>query len=240
MMISSYEKLKSILGDEDSKKTDLSSDEINQYRLEKNSSEKELKKVSSQMDDVSDFLSRDSKFLRELNKRISNDYFGNVLISCDSKNNKDLLIALVKKALLEERIPIVILTANNYKTVSKEFKEANINLDKVYIIDTVSKNIISIHDFGKIIFIDSLRNLTQLQIKLLKLLKKEKNVFCIFDTVDILDLYYDEKLILKFIYSIIKLIQKKSASSVFLINNNYLSLKVAQFFTDFFEIEKID
>lgn len=247
IMISSSEKLKMLLENSNSKNVDLSNDEIIDLRStnkinevgEKNKNKSELT-IDSSKNYFENLLSRENKFLTEINKRIPKDYSGNTLIGCDSKNNKDLIVAIIKGVILSGKKPIIILTASNYKTMSKLLKDSKISLDELYLIDTVSKGIINIHDFDKIIFVDSLRNLTQLQIKLLKILKKDNNVVCIFETIDMLDLYHDEKLILKFTYSIIKLIQKASSSSIFLVNNKNISLKIAQFFTDFFEIEKID
>lgn len=255
-MNNSTEKLRKLLEETTRKNKDLSVEKVTAFRLKnklriddsknksdlKNQSvfEEKISKKENYLDDIETVLSKENKLFNEVNKKIPVNYAGNILISCDASNNKNLIVALTKKIISEKKIPIIILTSTNYKTMISFFNEAKIPLNDLYIVDSVSKNIINVHDFEKNIFIDSLRNLTQLQIKLIKILKNQKNTVCVFDSVDVLELYHEEKLILKFVYSIIKLIQKKSTNIIFLINNKSLSFKLSQFFNDFIEIEKIE
>ncbi len=248
-MVSSTEKLKKLLMESKNKKRDITIDEIIKTRLKKDEivPNKEIlkkpvikKNDNSSLEDIENILSKENRFSYEFNKHVLNKFTGNILVNCDSSNNRDLIIQVIKKSLSENKVPILILTSTNYKTMSSLLMESKISLNSVYLIDTVSKNLININDFNKVFFIDSLRNLTQLEITLFKILKTEKKSVVIFDTVDVLEFYHLDKLILKFVYSIVKLIQKKSSQSVFIINNSKLAPKLAQFFTDFVEVKKID
>jgi hypothetical protein len=199
---------------------------------------KEEKKVDN-FEEIESFLSDENRFNSELNKNISGEINNNFLIHTDAKNNKSIMLSLIKKVLSEGKVPIFVLTSNNYKTASKFLSKSKVSLDEVYIIDTVSKNTVNINDFDKVLLVDSLRNITQLQIKLLKLLRKIDNAVIIFDTVDVLELYHPQEIILKFIYSIIKIGQKKNANVLMIVNKDSLAPKASQFFGDFFEIKNI-
>ncbi len=229
------------------KKKDISTEEILKFRtssnkFEKNNvfSKKQKKPKISSLEDVEEVLSKESRFYYEFNKKVLNSSSTNIIIDCDASNNRDLMRAIIKKAIEEKKVPILVLTSTNYKSMILFLKNSQIDLNKVYIIDTVSKNLIAVENFDKIFFVDSLRNLTQLQILIIKLLENEKSSILIFDSVDVLEFYHNEKVILKFIYSVSKLIQKKSAQFICIINSDKLGPKLSQFFNDFVQIKKIE
>ncbi len=202
-----------------------------------------VKKEEEKFDQLNFYLSKEKKIFDELAKQISVVGKSQSIISCDSSNNQDLLIGLIKFAFYEKKIPILVLTSTNYKQILKIFLENKVDPKSVFIIDTVSKNISKVTETENIFFIDSLRNLTQLQIKLLKLFEKQKSkendLFFIFDSVDVLSLYHEDQVLFKFVYSLTKLLHKYSVPGFFLSSNKVLLPKLTQFFDDFIELDKM-
>jgi archaellum biogenesis ATPase FlaH len=246
-MNSSTDQLIKLLEKSKASKKDISTEKILKYRTSSNDFEKnrvtkskEEKSTSSSLDDIEEVLSKESRFYYEFNKKVLNSVSTNILIDCDASNNHDLMRAIIKKAIQEKKVPILVLTSTNYKSMISFLKDSKIDLDKLYLIDTVSKNLIAVENFNKVFFIDSLRNLTQLQILIIKILEEEKRAILIFDSIDVLEFYHNEKVILKFVYSVSKLIQKKSAQFICIINGDKLGPKLAQFFNDFVQIKKIE
>ena len=127
----------------------------------------------------------------------------------------------------------------NYKSARKALQKVGLE-DKVFLIDTVSKNISFVKDMENIWFVDSLRNLTQLQIKIVKLIKTKKNVAFVFDALNVLELYHSRPILLKFTYSVSKLLKKYKLGGYYSITKPSLAPKLSQFFDNFAEIKKIE
>jgi len=205
-----------------------------------NSQKNVAKEVSFQedkFDTLQAMLSHDRQVYDGLKKQISSISHFQVLIGSKASENKAVLVALVKIVLESGKLPVIILTASNYVSIRKLFKENKIDPNTVVLIDTVSKNISRVEDNANVIFIDSLRNLTQIQIKAVKEIESARSSCFIFESVDILSLYHDEPVVLKFIYSFTKLLHKYSSPSFFIANKRSFLPKLAQFFDDFFEAE---
>lgn len=200
----------------------------------------EKKEKISDLEGVEEVLSKESRFSYEFNRNVLNNPVNNILIDCDASNNHDLIRAIIKNSIDNKKTPILVLTSTNYKTMLDFLKKSKVNLDKVFIIDTVSKNLISVENSSNILFVDSLRNLTQLQILIIKLLNEKNNCVLIFDSVDILEFYHSEKVILKFVYSLSKLIQKRNAWFNCIVNSDILGPKLSQFFNDFVQLKKVE
>jgi hypothetical protein len=222
MQESSFERLKKLL--------DTS------YPLKKDSPS-EVKKQADKFESLQEMLSHDRHVYDSLKKQISSiDHF-QVLISSKASENKSVLCALVKIVLESKRTPVVVLTSSNYISIRKLFEENKIDSSLVVIMDTVSKNISSVKDEKNLLFVDSLRNLTQIQIKSVKEIENRRDCCFIFESVDVLSLYHDEQVLLKFVYSFTKLLHKYSSPSFFIANKRSFLPKLAQFFDDFFEAE---
>lgn len=182
---------------------------------------------------------KENRVVVELNQKLPDLISGQILINCDPVNNHDFLIGISKVIIKSNLTPLIILTSTNYKTIMGLLNVNKIDLDKVFLVDTVSKNISIVKESDKLFFVDSLRNLTQLQIKLFKLINSNKVVF-VFDSIDVLNLYHSEKTIFKFVYSLAKLMRKFKTNGFYIVNNKSLIQKVGQFCDDIIEIGKID
>ncbi len=200
------------------------------------------KKVTVQEDkfsEIESLLSKESRVLSEINKQIMSFGFLQILFSNDSSDTKEVLIALVKKCFVEKKTPVLVLFSTNYKSMLDLLNESKINSEQIIIIDTVSKNISRVKESRNLLFVDSLRNLTQLEIKSVNIIGAVKDPCFIFDSMSVLDLFHKEDVILKFFYSFTKLLHRKSVPGVYLISKKKALPKVMQFFDDFVEMEKI-
>lgn len=193
-------------------------------------------------DEINFFLSKEKKIIDELEKQISFSKNTQTIIGCDSVNNKDVSLALIKFILNSNKTPIFILTTTNYNQFLSYLSENKIDSDKIFLIDTISKSISRVANTSNIFFVDSLRNLTQLQIKLVKLIEgknsSDQECVVVFDSLDVFSLYHDDQIILKFVYSMTKLLHKHSVSGFFLSSKNPFLPKLVQFFDDFVELKK--
>lgn len=193
-------------------------------------------------DEINFFLSKEKKILDEFAKTITFSKNTQTIIGCDSVNNKDVSLSLIKFILNSKKTPIFILTTTNYNQFLNYLSENKIDSSKIFLIDTVSKNISRVNETNNILFVDSLRNLTQLQIKLIKILESKSSsneeFIVVFDSLDVFSLYHDEQIILKFVYSITKLLHKNYVSGFFLSSKNPFLPKLVQFFDDFIELKK--
>jgi hypothetical protein len=196
-------------------------------------------KGKSKFDALQSLLSMENKVSTEIKQSIPVSASGQNLISCDVSNSKEVLVSLTKRVLEEGKTPVVVLTSMNYKAAKKKFALQGISQNHIFIIDTVTKNILNEKDSDRIKFIDSLRNLTQLQIKIIKLIESNKDLVFVFDSLNVLELYHEERILLKFVYSFVKIIRKKGLSGFYIINNSLIVPKLVQFFDDLIEIGKV-
>ena len=197
-----------------------------------------VKKSEPKFDEIQRILSRDNNVEVELNRSISS-FEGQNIISCDSSNTKEIMVSLTKKIIAYGKSPVLVLTSVNYLVMQKLLEEKNISLKNVFIMDTVTKNILNEKDTLQTKFIDSLRNLTQLQIKMLKLIEKNSNLIFVFDSLNVLELYHEEKIIFKFVYSLVKLLRKKQLPGFYLVHKSKTVPKLTQFFDDLIEIKRV-
>jgi hypothetical protein len=204
----------------------------------------QIESESEKFDNLEMLLSKERKISFELKKQISSCGKDQILISCDASNNHAVLVALVKKVISAGKKPIVVLTSINFKTANELFLEAKLNPSEVFLLDTISKNLINILENKNLKFADSLRNLTQIQIKILDFIESintlNQEVVLIFDSINILELYHEEKIIYKFIYAITKMLHKNKLAGVFILSKKELTPNLGQFFDNIVEIEKVE
>jgi len=177
------------------------------------------------------------KVLNEVKSKIPLSFKGQALIECDSSNLMDVFVAMVKFTIQSGSVPVLVLFMNNYVTVKNRLKEEGIN-EECFIIDVVSKSISSVEDDTNLFFADSLRNLTQIQIKILNVLSSKNNIALIFDSVSILNYYHNDDVVFKFVYSLTKLVRKNNSSGFYISTDNQISQKVGQFFDETIELKK--
>jgi hypothetical protein len=219
-------------------KKDIS--KIEEMLSSKDKVREEIKKETEKFDDLQAILSKENKIAVELKKQIGKCDDGQVLIKCDSSNNHDVFIAIIKCILEHGKKPVVILSSMNYKTAKKLIEKANIETEKIVLIDTITKNILDVEEEKGVVFVDSLRDLTQLQIKLIKFIEKENDLVFVFDSVNVLELYHKETIVFKFIYSLTKLLHKNKINGYYILGKKSLAPKISQFFDNLVELKKFE
>jgi hypothetical protein len=200
----------------------------------------QIEKETSKFDDLTALLSKERKIDFELQKQLTSFDKNQVLIKCESINNHDVLIALSKKVIASGKKPIIVLTSINFKTANELFTEAKVDLNKIFLLDTVSKNLVNVPEKNNLKFIDSLRSLTQIQIKVLDFIEENKNVVIIFDSINVLELYHSQRIIYKFVYALTKILHKKKLSGIFILCKEELIPKLGQFFDDIIQIDGVE
>ena len=203
--------------------------------LGKESISSEVKKQDEKYDAFKALLGPE-RILNDIKNILPLSFRGQALVNCDSSNTKDIIVALARFVSLSGATPVLVLMNFNYRTIQECLKENSFNSDLI-LIDTVTKSIAQVSDTNDLIFIDSLRNLTQLQIKLLNVIEKKKNLSVIFDSLAILELYHNDEVVSKFIYSLTKLLHKKNVSG-FYVSTKKDSSKLSQFFDETVALKK--
>jgi hypothetical protein len=188
--------------------------------------------------DVFSSLSGPDRMMHEVNVHVPFSFRGQALVVCDSSNTKDVLLGLGKFIVAAKLKPVFVLFNHNYKTVGKWLND-NGFFGNYVIIDTVSKSIVNVSDSKDVFFVDSLLNLTQLQIKILNVMVSNHNSFFVFDSLGILELYHDEDTAFRFIYSLTKLLHKENFSGFFVSVKKTIVPKMSQFFDEIIELKKM-
>jgi hypothetical protein len=182
-------------------------------------------------------LSGFEKVLSEVKSKIPLGFKGQAIIDCDSSNLMDVFIAMIKFSIQSGYSPVLVLFMNNFSSVKKRLSEEGIT-DKVVIIDAVSKSIFPVTPGEDLIFADSLRNLTQIQIEVSNIFLSKKNTAFIFDSVSVLNYYHDDDTVFKFVYSLTKIIRKNSSTGFYLCTDSLVYQKSAQFFDEQIALKK--
>ena len=190
-------------------------------------------------EELQSLLSPEQSLLRDIKRQIGGTFSGQNLVLCDPSNTKDAMSALMKLALENGKVPVLVLTGMNYKVALGMIAAAKVSENKVFIVDTVSKSIIKTKETDRIFFVDSLRNLTQMEITVFKLIEKDLNSCFIFDSIDVLQLYHDDKVIGKFAYSLTKLLHRHKRAGFYLLNRKSLLSKLNQFADSAVELKRI-
>lgn len=177
------------------------------------------------------------RILNDIKSKISLSFNGQALVLCDASNSKDVLVAVSRFVSHTNKVPVIVLLNYNYKTIQDALKGGNF-FGEYIIIDAVSKSVAQIDDFENVTFVDSLRDLTQLQIKVLKMIEKRKDVVFVFDSLRVLELYHKEDVVFKFVYSLTKILHKNNCSSFFISAKMDVSNKIKQFFDESIELKK--
>jgi len=182
-------------------------------------------------------LAGPSRVLFDLRTKLPFTFKGQALVSCDSSNSKDVLVGLAKFIIQSNQKPVFVLMNYNYKTIQEALKENDIESGYI-IIDTVAKGISQVSDKEDLFFVDSLRNLTQIQIKVINVLEWNKEIAFVFDSLGVLNLYHEEDVVFKFIYSLTKILHKENANGFYISSKKGLAPKLSQFFDESIELKK--
>mgnify|MGYP005844291371 CR=1 FL=1 len=177
------------------------------------------------------------KILVEIKSRFSSGIHGQTLVFCDPSNSKEVVLALCKFVSNLGYVPAVVLLNNTYSSFSRDLLASKFS-GEYYIIDAVSNSISKTDESEKIFFVDSLRNLTQMEIKISKLVDLNLRFVFIFDSLWVLSLYHEDDVLLKFVYSVTKILRKRGVNSFFLLSNKNGVQRVNQFFDETIELKK--
>ena len=214
-------------------------DDVESFLQKKEDVSTHLNKEKDKFDKLQKILSREERIYYEVAKNVLGKADGQTLFLCDPVNATDVMVSIARRIVENGITPVIILTTMNYRAAQKVLEKAEI-VDKVFLIDTVSKSISLVKDKERVWFVDSLRNLTQLQIKIIKLIKGGEKVSFVFDALNVLELYHSEPIILKFTYSISKLLKKYNLAGYYSITKKLMVPKLSQFFDNLVEIKKTE
>ncbi len=196
----------------------------------------EVSRQSAKFDAFSSLLGPE-KVLTDVKSRLSSSFRGQALFFCDPSNSKDLFVALSKLVIQNGETPVLVLFNGNFKGAASILSESGV-FQKFFVMDCVSKSISNAEDFDGVMFIDSLRNLTQLQIKIVQFIKDHKKTAFVFDSLWPLTLYHSEDVVLKFANSLTKLLRKNGVNAFYISSNKPLYQKLSQFFDESVELKK--
>jgi hypothetical protein len=197
----------------------------------------EINKQLVKFEELQAVLSEQSKISNEIDKTISKERVFQAMIKTSPEKIRGVLITLVKKIIVQNKTPIIVLTTFNSKSMNKLLVGAGIDLDKIKLIDCVTRNVLNAKNTKQIQYVDSLRNLTQLQIKIIKLFEKDKNSVFVFDSLDVLSLYHKNESIFKFAHAATKILRQRNLRGYFIFTDLQLIKKLSQFFDNIIEIK---
>lgn len=177
------------------------------------------------------------RILTELKSMLPQNFSGQALVVCDPVNSKEVLVAVSNFVTKSSRTPALVLFSSNYRSVSDLLKQSGFS-GQFFIIDTVSKSISPVEESEGLFFVDSLRNLTQLQIKIIKIIENNPRTVFVFDSVWVLSLYHADDVITKFFYSLTRILHDKGVSAFYISSDKDGAKKLAQFFDESVELRK--
>jgi len=193
--------------------------------------------VQDENHELFDGLIGPERILTIIKSRLPLSFFGQAIFFCDASNTKAVLTSLAKFCAQSGFTPALVLFGSNYKAVSKRMESDGFSGDFL-VIDCVSKGIARVKETERVFFVDSLRDLTQLQIKILNIIKGNPKVAFVFDSLLALQLYHEEDVVLKFIYSLTKLLRSKGIAGYFIASSRKTVQKLPQFFDEAVELKK--
>jgi len=135
------------------------------------------------------------------------------LILSKGEKSHDSFISWVSK---KKHDGVCVLMTRPYSAVSVALKKKKINLEKLFFIDTVgkseSKNVVSV----------SVENLTALSISIKEALQSfpKNHPFLIFDSISILALHNDVKLVTRFLLFIINKLREWKFDGCFIVDSS--------------------
>jgi len=187
--------------------------------------------------DPAEILSGTGKVVLDLKQLIGEEYSTSALLVCSPSDTKTVLGGVAKFVSIYGKKPVPVLFANNYKTVLELLKDAGVE-NNFSVIDCVSQSIYPIKEEKEISFVESLRNLTQIQISIQDEIRKNKNSVFIFDSIDVLYLYHEEQIVQKFLSSVVKMLESANRAVFFISAKSDLQKKVVGCFEDKFVLKK--
>ena len=142
------------------------------------------------------------------------------------KDNEVVLLLLPHTAYLEKVINVTkmissmsericFVTLNRpYKTLVKEFKKNEINLNPFFFIDCVTKKVKEEEGDEQVAYVSSPRALTEMNIVMKKVLETGSIEIAIFDSLSTLLVYEDPHVVVKFAHSVISMFRTLGSKGV--------------------------
>ncbi len=186
---------------------------------------------------LEELLSEEKLFGMQIEKQLPEEWNFQSIVLCDASKNRAIDAQLCKLAFAKGFSPTIVLASTNYKSMLNSLVNSNVDVSKIFLLDCVSRNLTLLKDTEKVFFVDSLRSLSDVQIKIINLIELNKKTCFIFDSLDALLLFHNSKTILKFVSSLNKILRKNSSVAFFLSANQELSEQLSQFFEVIVEVK---
>jgi hypothetical protein len=195
-----------------------------------NSSEEKTDEKTQGIDELSSMLSEESKIKSILAKKIDTGA-QSIFVSCEAEK-----MQIVLKALAERETKISKTTILLSRVGMDGFNLEKIkSIAEIQVIDSISKSLGGTPK-KNYVFSDSMRDLTNMQIKLSDALQNKFSSIII-DSFDVFYLYHKENICTKFCYSLIAMARKYDAK-IFIIGGKKSEKKLQQFFEQTISIEE--
>ncbi|MDD3159802.1 MAG: hypothetical protein PHQ98_02445 [Candidatus ainarchaeum sp.] len=218
----------------------ITTNKIDDNKIEKKKIFNLIKNEVDEFDQISYLLSNEKKIANELKNELNFITDNQVLIqNILSELNFETIIALIREIDKANFNPIIVLTKDPYVSFKRKIQNTKINIENITFIDTISKSFMKNNIEKNVYYVDSLQNLTQLQIVCTKIINENQKSQFIFDSIDVLELFHSDEIIIKFFYSFTRLMNSKNKNCYYLLNNHKLVSKINQFFDKLTVIEKI-
>jgi KaiC/GvpD/RAD55 family RecA-like ATPase len=148
------------------------------------------------------------------------DKMKNLILVVPNQRYGESLIEFIKKVEKKYNKICYITLNETFKQLEKNFQENNIELDKFFFIDAISRVLkTQKQEFNKCIMVSSPNSLIELSLAVSKVIETQKPEVFILDSVSTLLIYEENNTITRFIHSIMAKIE--SSNSDFLMTVLY-------------------
>ena len=148
-----------------------------------------------------------------LKAKLPSTFKGTALIVCDPSNANEVVAAVTKFVQEGKGDPVLVLLNYTAKAAQRFFGEHKVS--GVRMIDTVTQSISRFPETPNVQFVDSVRNLTQTQITMIRALEEKPSTVFVVDSVGMLFLYHEPPVVIKFFFSLSSILHKHNATSFF-------------------------
>ena len=197
----------------------------------------EINKQLVKFEELQEAVSEQAKISNEIDRAVLGEKAVMAMMQVVPEKVRGVLSTLSKKIIQQGKTPVLVLTTTNASSVKKMLVESRIDFEKIMLIDCVTRNVLNSKNTKSVLFVDSLRNLTQLQIKVINVFEKNNNSVFVFDSLDALELYHDNETIFKFVHSVTKILRQRKLSGNFIFADRGRVRQLSQFFDSLIEIK---
>lgn len=148
------------------------------------------------------------EIIDELNKHQT------ILSIIESEKYNATIIETIKKLPHETEIVYVTLNKTS-SSLENHLTKAGVNVERITIIDCISKTIQDIKDTERIIYLDSPKSLSDLSFVLTGVLKSKENVHLVFDSITTLLVYSEKPVVARFLLNTVNRIRNTKCKAIF-------------------------